>query len=172
MPPDNSGEDPQDPEKTDAETGDDCGHKGIPGAAHGTGKNFHRKKQDTEGNGTQHHVGSQTDYFGIGSVDSQNPFPEENFQDTQTADDCGTHTQADPDAAMNPVNFSRTEILPHKGGDRNAESTADHPDNGIGFTIGSKCRNGIAAKGVYRACNYNVTYRVGCSLKPCRYSYM
>ena len=62
----------------------------------------------------------------------------------------GRHAQADADAFMNPVIFSRAEVLTGKGGDGHAVGAHDHPENAVHLSVGRPGGNGIRTEDVYK----------------------
>ena len=168
VPPVNDEQNPQHPEGTDTDAGDQGGHQGIASAPHGAAQDLHGKQHHTEGNGPKHNIGANLDDLRIGGIDPQQRFPENGFQSAEDTHDGKTHGKAGPHTFVDAVIFSGTEVLPYKGGDSHTEGTADHPDDGIGFDVGDPGSGGHITKGVDTPLGQNIGKVKGDISQTCR----
>ena len=76
------------------------------------------------------------------------------------------HNKADLDAPLHPAVLLGAKVLPHKGGDGNAESAHHHPDKPSILPMAALKGDGVRAKGVDAGLHHQVGDRVQHRLRP------
>jgi len=147
---------PNDTEDADPEAGHDHRNDRVSGSTDGTGENLDADVGNPERNQEEENLNTAVDDDGILCEDAVYVFSKQAEEGTENNGGAGSHRQTDTGALVDAVIFAGTEVLSHKGGDRDTECTDHHPENSIDFSIGCPGSNGIGAEGVDTGLHKNV----------------
>ena len=159
---------PDHPNHTDAQAGDDSGLHGVSHPSEGSGKDLHRHEYRLKGDNDGHDIGPTFNDPGVPGVNAKNGPAEQQHQKGNDSHGAHAHDQTHPDTLPDPVVALGAKVLSHEGGNGYAEGTGDHPHEGIGLAVGRPGRHDHGAEGIDAGLNEGIGQVKGDELKPGR----
>ena len=128
--------DPGNTKKTGSAQCDEHWNKNISDAFSRSGKYFGKCIENVKGCDQHQHIGTDSYNILIRSKELEQRHTEEHQKSDDRSRNYELHGKTCTDTFVNPVKFACTVILSNESCDGNTECTADHPVNGIQFSIG------------------------------------
>ena len=151
---------PDDPQQAGAGKCDDHGVEGFTHAPQGAGEDLHEDKNNIERAEKSDHLHADFHDSCVSRkqiVELSAKRVEESRKTSRKEDGC---EQTRADAPGHPFLFAGTVILPHKGGDGDAQSLQDHPENAVQLAVGSPGRNSVCVKAVDGGLDHEIGNRI------------
>lgn len=156
---------PDDPKDTYAQQGDHYGDEHIAPPPQGSAQYFDKHIDNIPRYDKHEHIRADPDYS---LICRKQPEKESPCKDQHGDKETGygkVHAQTDQGAPAHPVHLPGAVVLPDKRCDRDAEGSADHPEDRVQFAEGGPCGSGVCAKGVDRGLDGDIRDREQDGLK-------